>query len=211
MMSDELKPVSKNNTTPQWRKTLAAKDAENALESVSIANVSCEPTLNKRMALNAASLDAIMPLRVMACKYCKTIITRTAQPTTKQKDFSDAEIDICRTYDVQSWVVGVYTNARGEASRKNTWHDSWVWTYTLCTKCIKHGRETRLGLRFDWAPEERVDLSTSKITYMIEQQAMCVTNAAGSICDLTHVVYDGKTRHHHYGLFERELVEVHGV
>jgi hypothetical protein len=189
-------------------------DIRNIRNDIAHNNPSTEKELNKSIRLLTKFRDffgikpTIVPLRVMACKHCNTIITRTAQPTKKHTDLSGTELNICRTYDVQSGVVGGYTDMRGEASRENTWYDSWIWTYTICAKCYKNGRVVCLGFRFDWAPEELVDLSTCKVKYMLEQESMVVMGTAGSITDLTHIVSDGKIRHHHYGLFERELVEV---
>jgi len=150
--------------------------------------------------------SAIVPLRVMACKYCNTTITRTAQPVVKFKNLEDNEEHITRTYDVQSWVVA---GGVGDfASRTNNWYPGWVWTYTYCGKCSKNNKITRLGFRFDWAPGDRVDLTTCKVSYLLARQAMIITFSDGSIRDLTHVVSDGKIRRHFYGLFENELIEI---
>jgi hypothetical protein len=67
---------------------------------------------------------------------------------------------------------------------------------------------TNIGLRFDWAPEDRIDLTVTPVTYLLDRQAMVVTYPDGSIHDLTHVVSDGEVRRHHYVLYEKELLEV---
>jgi len=146
--------------------------------------------------------SALVPLRVLACKTCDQVITRTAQPSVTYKNLAGQNEKVTRTYDVQSWVVG---NAPADhASRENTWYPGWVWTRTFCSQCHTH-----IGYRFDWAPEDRVDLTNSRITYNLNpRQAMIVTYADGTVKDLTHVVSDGEVRRHRYGLLEKTLREV---
>jgi hypothetical protein len=143
----------------------------------------------------------LIPLRILACKTCDTTITRTAQPTIKFKN-----MEITRTYDVQSWVVANDTNET--ASRENTFYDGWVSTYTYCAECRKQNILTCLGFRFDWAPEDRIDLTKNTIRYNLQRQAMIVINNTGIINDLTHIVSDGKVRRHLYGLYENQLREL---
>jgi hypothetical protein len=146
--------------------------------------------------------SALIPLRVLACRTCDQVITRTAQPSTQFKDIAGQKQKVTRTYDVQSWVIG---NVPGElASRENAWYPGWVSTRTACSRCHSH-----IGYRFDWAPEDRVDLTQVTITYNLNpRQAMIVTYPDGTIKDLTHVVSDGEVRRHRYGLFESALREV---
>jgi hypothetical protein len=144
----------------------------------------------------------LIPLRILACKKCETTITRTAQPTIKIKD-----MEITRTYDVQSWVVANNTNET--ASRNTAWYDGWVSTHTYCAECSRQNILTCLGFRFDWAPEDRIDLTENTIKYNLEKQAMIVVNNKnGSVSDLTHVVSDGEVRRHRYALYQRELIEI---
>ena len=151
--------------------------------------------------------SAIIPLRVLACKYCGTTITRTAQPTITFKDLENTNQRITRTYDVQSWAVANDNNE--VATRENTWYDGWVWTHTYCGECRRQNQLTRLGFRFDWAPEDRVDLQTHTIRYVLLRQAMVVIdNATGEMRDLTHVVSDGEVRRHRYALMEHNLQEL---
>lgn len=148
----------------------------------------------------------IVPLRVLACKTCKTVITRTAQPTVEFLDLSSNTQKITRAYDVQVWTVANHKNET--ASRENTWYDGWVWTYTYCAKCREQDIISPLGFRFDWAPEDRVDLTTNKIRYDLGRQAMVVVNTSGVIRDLTHVVSDGDVKRHRYALLETRLIEI---
>ena len=143
----------------------------------------------------------VVPLRVLACKSCKNIITRTAQPCYETEGLSGTTIKLCRTYDVQVYSVG---NIPGElATRYNAWYPGWVMTQTFCSKCSR-----KIGYRFDWAPEDRVDLETCNVLYSKEKQAMVVVTNDGKEQDLTHVVSDGEVRRHRYGLIESELEEV---
>jgi hypothetical protein len=146
--------------------------------------------------------SALIPLRILACRTCDQVITRTAQPSTQFNDLAGRKQKVTRTYDVQSWVVG---NVPGEiASRENAWYPGWVWTRTACSRCHSY-----IGYRFDWAPEDRVDLTQVTLTYNLNpRQAMIVTYPDGTIKDLTHVVSDGEVRRHRYGLFESALREV---
>ena len=150
--------------------------------------------------------SATVLLRVLACKKCRTVITRTAQPSLNFKDSDGKRHKTARTYDVQSWVVA---NQRGElAKREGTWYPGWVSTTTYCGTCRMRNIYTNIGLRFDWAPEDRIDLTVTPITYLLDRQAMVVTYPDGSIRDLTHVVSDGEVRRHRYVLYEKELLEV---
>jgi hypothetical protein len=148
----------------------------------------------------------IVDLRILACKTCNTTITRTAQPTIRFRDMENNRERITRTYDVQSWVVANDNNQN--ASRDNTWYDGWVWTYTYCGECRRQNRLTHLGFRLDWAPEDRIDLTTHTIRYNLQRQAMVViNNNDGRVRDLTHVVSDGEVRRHRYALYEKQLRE----
>lgn len=141
----------------------------------------------------------LIPLRILACKTCGTTITRTAQPAIKIKD-----MEITRTYDVQSWVVANDTNET--ASRDTTWYDGWVSTHTYCAECSKQNILTCLGFRLDWAPEDRIDLTVNTVRYNLQRQAMIViNNTTGVVNDLTHIVSDGEVKRHRYALYEREL------
>ena len=149
----------------------------------------------------------VVPLRVLACKECGTMITRTGQPTVTFHDLVGQRQRVTRTYDVQSWSVA--NDNTETASRENTWFDGWVWTYTYCGECRRQERLTCLGFRFDWAPEDRVNLVTHTIRYSLPKQAMVVVdNQTGEVRDLTHVVSDGKVRRHRYALYEHALVEI---
>lgn len=150
--------------------------------------------------------SALVPIRVLACKKCGTTITRSAQPTVMFKDAANKHQRITRTYDVQSYVVADITTEF--ASRDNTWYPGWVWTYTYCSGCSRRNILTCIGFRFDWAPEDRINLNTCKIRYMLERQAMVVVYPDGSIRDLIHVVSDGEVKRHRYALYEKELTEV---
>jgi hypothetical protein len=143
--------------------------------------------------------SALVQLRVMACKTCGQVITRTAQPPSTFTDTEGEKQRVTRTYDVQSWVVG---NAPLEnASRENTWYPGWIWTRTFCSQCHTH-----IGFRFDWAPEDRVDLTQVNVRYNLNpHQAMIVTYPDGTVKDLTHVVSDGEVRRHRYGLYFNKL------
>lgn len=143
--------------------------------------------------------SALVPLRVMACKICNQVITRTAQPSVTYKNEHGQKQKVTRTYDVQSWVVG---NVPGElATREGSWYPGWVKNRTFCSQCNSH-----IGYRFDWAPEDRVDLNEVRITYNLNpRQAMIVTYPDGTVKDLTHVVSDGEVRRHRYGLYENKL------
>ena len=141
-------------------------------------------------------------LRILSCKSCKTIITRTAQPTTIKSDLSNNIINITRTQEVQPFSL-MY-NTREAASCENKWYDSWAWSRVLCSTCYKAGLHQELGYRFDWAPEEL--LQSGKITYSLERQTMIVTTE-DQITDLTHLVSDGTMRHHHYAFIEERLSE----
>ena len=150
--------------------------------------------------------SALITLRVLACKKCGSVITRTAQPTVRFKDMAGQRQRITRTYDVQSWSVA---NTPGElASRENTWYPGWVWTYTYCATCRQMNEITPLGFRFDWAPEDRINLDTCELRYFLPRQAMIVQYPNGTIKDLTHVVSDGEVRRHRYALYESALREV---
>lgn len=146
--------------------------------------------------------SALIPLRVLACRTCGQVITRTAQPTVTYKNLAGENEKVTRTYDVQVYAVG---NQPGElASRENTWYPGWIWTRTYCSHCHTH-----IGFRFDWAPEDRVDLHLVNIRYNLNpHQAMIVTYPNGTIKDLTHVVSDGEVRRHRYGLLEKTLREI---
>ena len=144
----------------------------------------------------------LIPLRILACKTCGTTITRTAQPTLKITEQS-----ITRTYDVQSWSVANDNNEI--ATRDTKWYDGWVSTYTYCGECRRQHTLTCLGFRFDWAPEDRIDLTENTIRYNLQRQAMIViNNTTGVVNDLTHIVSDGEVKRHRYALYERELIEV---
>lgn len=150
--------------------------------------------------------SALVPIRVLACKKCDTTITRSAQPTVVFKDTANINQRITRTYDVQSWVVA---NDNTEfATRENTWYPGWVRTYTYCAECRRQNIITRIGFRYDWAPEDRIDLNICRVRYMLERQAMVVVYPDGSIRDLIHVVSDGEVKRHRYALYEKELKEV---
>lgn len=167
--------------------------------SISYLNVAISSLRRCQKAFGIQS--SLVPLRVLSCKNCNQVITRTAQPHVTYRDVAGNKEKVTRTYDVQSWVVG---NVPGEhATRENTWYPNWIWTRTFCSQCHVH-----IGYRFDWAPEDRVDLSTCRVTYNLPRQAMIVTYADGTIKDLTHVVSDGEVRRHRYGLYERTLVEI---
>lgn len=168
--------------------------------SLHFLNVALQSLRNCQKAFGIHS--ALVPLRVMACRLCGQVITRTAQPSVTYTDLAGNKQKVTRTYDVQSWVVG---NVVGEhASRENTWYPGWVWTRTACSQCNNH-----IGYRFDWAPEDRVNLNEVTVTYNLNpRQAMIVTYPDGTVKDLTHVVSDGEVRRHRYGLFERALREV---
>jgi len=149
----------------------------------------------------------IIPLRILACKKCGSTITRTAQPTITFKNLLNTNERITRTYDVQSWSVANDNNE--VASRENTWYDGWVWTYTYCGECRRQNQLTCLGCRFDWAPEDRINLTTHTIRYVLQRQAMVVAdNTTGVMRDLTHVVSDGEVRRHRYALYENQLREI---
>ncbi len=151
--------------------------------------------------------SALVPLRIMACKQCGTCITRTAQPTVSFKDAAGEVQKITRSYDVQVYTVG---NGIGDtASRENSWYPGWVWTYTYCAGCLREGKRHCLGYRFDWAPEDRVNLDTCRIRYVNAKQAMVIEFPDGTVKDLTHVVSDGEVRRHRYALFESKLMEIH--
>ena len=147
--------------------------------------------------------SAAVPLRVLACKKCGTTITRTAQPSVRFRDLAGNKQKITRTYDVQSWVVANDNNEF--AHRENTWYPGWVWTYTYCATCRQNNVITCLGFRFDWAPEDRIDLNTCRIRYSLPHQAMIVQYPNGQVRDLTHVVSDGEVRRHRYALYEKAL------
>lgn len=143
----------------------------------------------------------VVPLRILACNSCKTVITRTAQPSFETEGHSGTIIKLCRTYDVQVYSVG---NVPGErAMRDDEWYAGWVWTKTYCGTCKQW-----IGYRFDWAPEDRVDLDTSSIVYSKEKQAMVVVYTDGTERDLTHVVSDGEVRRHRYGFLDSKLEQV---
>ena len=147
--------------------------------------------------------SALVPIRVLACKKCGTTITRSAQPTVVFKDTANINQRITRTYDVQSWVVA--NDTMEIATRENTWYPGWVRTYTYCAECRRNNTITCLGFRYDWAPEDRVNLNTCRIRYMLERQAMVVVYLDGTIRDLIHVVSDGEVKRHRYALYEKEL------
>jgi hypothetical protein len=146
----------------------------------------------------------VVPLRIMSCRRCGAEITRTAQPTVSFRDCGGNKQLITRAYDVHPWTVA---NMRGEmASRENTWYHGWVWTYTFCATCHSAGKLNRIGFRFDWAPEDRVDLRKDKVYYDNDKATMVVEDSEGKVHDLTHVVSDGVLRRHRYALFEKALV-----
>lgn len=161
----------------------------------------------KRCQASFGIQSAIVPLRVLACRKCGTCITRTAQPTVHFRDLAGQRQRVTRTYDVQSWSVA---NTSGElARRENTWYPGWVWTYTYCATCRQNNEITPLGFRFDWAPEDRINLNACQIHYLLARQAMIVVYPDGTIKDLTHVVSDGEVRRHRYALYESALREIH--
>ena len=149
----------------------------------------------------------VVPLRVMACRECKQVMTRTAQPTVEFADTAGSLQSVTRAADVQVYMVANKTHADCIVSRENTWYPGWVWSYTYCGECVRKGVKTIIGFRFDWAPEDRLDLSVSEVRYNKERQAMVVVEKDGTIRDLTHVVSDGIIRRHNYVFFERSLVE----
>ena len=113
---------------------------------------------------------------------------------------------ITRTYDVQSWSVANDNNEI--ATRDTKWYDGWVSTYTYCGECRRQHTLTCLGFRFDWAPEDRIDLTENTIRYNLQRQAMIVVNNnTGVVNDLTHVVSDGEVKRHRYALYEHQLRE----
>ena len=143
----------------------------------------------------------VVPLRILACKSCKQIITRTAQPAFETEDTNGTMIQLSRVYDVQVYSVA---NMPGEEARRDdVWYPGWVLTNTFCSKCHK-----KIGYRFDWAPEDRVDLDTCKVIYSKDKQAMVVVYKDKTERDLTHVVSDGEIRRHRYGLIESQLEAV---
>ena len=148
-----------------------------------------------------------VPLRVLRCRLCKAIVTRTAQPTVMKTDMSGIIHRVARCYDVQVYSVA---NRTGEvASIDNTWYDGYVWTYQYCAKCLTDsGRLTLLGFRFDWAPADRINHATSKIVYDRTRQAMVLESDGGMKVDLTHLVSDGQIRRHRYAFYERSLEEI---
>jgi hypothetical protein len=149
----------------------------------------------------------VVPLRVMACKECRQVLTRTAQPTVEFADTAGCRQSVTRAADVQVYMVANDTRADCIVSRENTWYPGWVWSHTYCGGCVRKDVRTIIGFRFDWAPEDRLDLSVSKVRYKKERQAMVVVEKDGTIRDLTHVVSDGIIRRHNYVFFERSLVE----
>jgi len=149
----------------------------------------------------------VVPLRVMACKECRQVLTRTAQPTVEFADTAGCRHSVTRAADVQVYMVANDTSTDCIVSRENTWYPGWVCSDNYCAGCLRKGVLTIIGLRFDWAPEDRLDLSVSKVRYQKERQAMVVVEKDGTIRDLTHVVSDGIIRRHNYVFFERCVVE----
>jgi hypothetical protein len=175
--------------------------AHNTTTSMDFLNHSIESLKRCQSAFGIQS--ALVPLRILACKTCGSTITRTAQPSVQFKDLAGNKQRVTRTYDVQVYMVA---NETGELARRdNTWFPGWIWTYTYCGQCRRNNVITPLGFRYDWAPEDRIDLNTCEVYYSLPHQAMVVEYPNGHVRDLTHVVSDGEVRRHRYALFENRL------
>lgn len=159
----------------------------------------------KRCQLAFGIKSPVVPLRVLACRRCKQVVTRTAQPTVRFTDLAGNRQLVTRAADVQVYMVA--NDCKDGVSRENTWYPGWVWSYVFCGGCRANGVLTRIGFRFDWAPEDRVDLNVCKVRYDRDRQAMVVEQSDGSIKDLTHVVSDGIIRRHNYVFFNGRLLE----
>ena len=152
--------------------------------------------------------SALVPLRILACRRCNTFITRTAQPTVRFKDATtNTRFRTTRTYDVQSWTTA---NDRYEDCKRDTpsWYDGWIWHTAFCATCRNTGVLTEIGRRYDWAPEDRIDLTQCTVRYILDKQATIVHYPDNTVRDLTHVVSDGKVRRHFYCLYESMLQTV---
>jgi hypothetical protein len=149
--------------------------------------------------------SSLVPLRLLACKVCGTTTTRTAQPTITFIS-NNQPIKTSRTYDVQVYTVA---NDREEiCKREDSWYDGWIWHTTYCGPCRQAGTLTKIGRRYDWAPEDRINLSECEVRYVLANQAAMVTYHNETVKDLTHVVSDGKIRRHFYTLYENKMREV---
>ena len=149
--------------------------------------------------------SSLVQLRILACKECGTITSRTAQPTITFTS-NRRQVRTTRTYDVQVYTVA---NDRFEnCKREDSWYQGWIWHTTYCGPCRTAGVLTELGRRYDWAPEDRINLATCEVRYVLANQAAMVTYTDGTVKDLTHVVSDGKIRRHFYTLFENKMTEV---
>lgn len=149
--------------------------------------------------------SSLVPLRILACRACGTTTTRTAQPTITFPS-NGRQVRTTRTYDVQVYAVA---NDRNEiCTRNDSWYQSWIWHTTYCGPCRNAGILTEIGRRYDWAPEDRINLAECEVRYVLANQATMVTYTDGTTKDLTHVVSDGKIRRHFYTFYENKMREL---
>lgn len=147
-----------------------------------------------------------VPLRILACKTCSKTITRTAQPTSTVES-NGKLIKISRCYDVQVYSVGA--DKYEVCKRADLWYPEWIWHTTYCGHCLKEaGKFTKIGRRYDWAPENRIDLDKCVVRYDLDKQAAMVYYHDKTVRDLTHVVSDGRIRRHMYTFYIDKMIEV---